>query len=234
MFCPNCGKQIADGSAFCEQCGAAQAPQAPVQPAPPVQQTYIPVQPAPQPAAPAAGLKGKLKMPLPNLIALIAAIVMVISIFLPYMAAKKEYAEMLDEYGSSVTIPGTDISAKDLAEVSLVEFAGIAEAMAELAPDEGLEMIPILVYAIAIFGIVAALFAYKQKPVLVIIPSVLVYGISAIFDAGIQESGALDMSVYDWGLAHTLIPLAVLGCLVGAIWMIVDKKKAAQAQTPVM
>ena len=40
MFCVNCGKQIADGSAFCDQCGAAQAPaqQPTPQPAAPVQQ----------------------------------------------------------------------------------------------------------------------------------------------------------------------------------------------------
>jgi hypothetical protein len=38
------------------------------------------------------------------------------------------------------------------------------------------------------------------------------------------------MSVYNWGIAHTLIPLAVLGCIVGAVWMIVEKNKAKKAQ----
>ncbi len=40
MFCPNCGKQIADGSVFCAECGAQlAAPAAPAQPAAPVQPT---------------------------------------------------------------------------------------------------------------------------------------------------------------------------------------------------
>ncbi|MBO5323171.1 MAG: zinc ribbon domain-containing protein [Oscillospiraceae bacterium] len=224
MFCVNCGKQIADGSAFCDQCGAPQAAPAPA------------AQPVPQSAAPASPVaKLTKKFPIPNLVALIAALVLLLSIFLPYMAANKEYAEMLDEYGSEVAFPGSDITAKDLKEVSLVEFAGVAEAMADLAPSgSGLEVIPVLVYAIAILGFVAALFAYLKKPVLVIIPSVLAYGISVIFDTGIKESGALNMSVYDWGIAHTLIPLAVLGCIVGAIWMIVDKKKAKKVQNTVV
>ena len=221
MFCANCGKQIADGSAFCDQCGAPQAAPAPA------------AQPAPQPVAAPATPMAKLtkKFTIPNLIALIAAVVLLLTIFLPYMAANKEYAEMLDEYGSEVAFPGSDITAKDLKDVSLVEFAGIAEAMADFAPSgSGLDAIPVLVYAIAILGFVAALFAYFKKPVLVIIPSALSYGIALIFEAGIKESGALNMSVYDWGIAHTLIPLAVLGCIVGAVWMIVEKNKAKKAQ----
>lgn len=41
MFCKNCGKQLADGTVFCDSCGAAQAApvnQPPVQETPPVQQ----------------------------------------------------------------------------------------------------------------------------------------------------------------------------------------------------
>ena len=225
MFCPNCGKQLADGSAFCDQCGAAQAPVA--QPI---------VTPTPQSAvAPASAVaKLKQKFPLPAMIALVAALLILISVFLPYMSANKETAKLLDEYGSMVALPGTDITAKDLKDVSLIEFAGIAEAMSALSPNSGMEVVSTVVYAIAILGLLTVVFAYFKKPVCIIIFSVLTYGVSMIVEAGIEESGALNLSTYDWGIGHTLLPLAVLGCIVGAIWMMVEKNKAKNAQnTPV-
>ena len=57
MFCPNCGKEVPDGVAFCGGCGtslaaAAAAPAAPVQPQPaPVAEPAATAQPAPAPAA---------------------------------------------------------------------------------------------------------------------------------------------------------------------------------------
>ena len=272
MFCSNCGKQIADGSAFCDQCGAAQAPQAPVQqPAPqpaaptpqpaaptpqpaaptpqpaapvqqpyiPVQQTYIPVQQAyipvqqayAQPAAPVAAPKGKLKLPVPALVALISAVVLLLSVFLPYMVANKAYSDMIGDYGNEIAIPGTDLTAKDLKEVSLSEFASIADALAKVYPSgSGVELVSAMVWILAGCAIAAGLFAFFKKPVGIIIFSVLAYGVSAIFEAGMKESGVLSASIYDYGLAHTLIPLAVLGCIVGAIWLIVEKNKAKKAQ----
>lgn len=245
MFCTNCGKQIADGSAFCDQCGAVQPTQAPVQqptpqPAAPVQQpVYQPVQqpvqqpvyqPVYQPVAPAAAPKSK-KLPIPALVALISAVVLLLSIFLPYMVANKAYSDMIGDYGSEIAIPGTDLTAKDLKEVSLSEFASIADALAKVYPSgSGVELVSTMVYILAGCAIAAGLFAFFKKPVGVIIFSVLAYGVSAIFEAGIKESGVLSTSVYDYGLAHTLIPLAVLGCIVGAIWLIVEKNKAKKAQ----
>lgn len=46
MVCTNCGTQMAEGTAFCPNCGAAQGVQAPVQP----QQPVYGYQAAPQPA----------------------------------------------------------------------------------------------------------------------------------------------------------------------------------------
>jgi len=52
MFCPHCGKEIADGSVFCGACGSSitlqEAPVQPAQEAAPVQpaQEAAPVQPA--------------------------------------------------------------------------------------------------------------------------------------------------------------------------------------------
>ena len=45
MICPNCGKEIADNTAFCKECGASLQAAAPTQPAVPVPP---PVQPVPQ------------------------------------------------------------------------------------------------------------------------------------------------------------------------------------------
>lgn len=53
MFCPNCGKQLPDGSRFCDGCGAQLAAAQPIQQQPlqqqPVQQPYMHQQPVQQP-----------------------------------------------------------------------------------------------------------------------------------------------------------------------------------------
>lgn len=229
MFCPTCGKQLADNSAFCDQCGASLAPAAQAVPQPtPVYYS------APAAAAPVANADLKQQLKVPFLVTLIATLLILVSVFLPYMSASKTYADQLDLYGDMVAYSGTDIKVKDLKDVSLMEFAEIANAMDKISSSSSLEGVAIVVYAIMALSIAAVLFACFKKPIAVIIFTLLAYGASAIIELGITESGALSTSVYDFGIAHTLIPLAVLASIVGSIWMIVVKNKAKKAQAPVV
>ena len=80
MFCPNCGTQVPDGSAFCQNCGAnLAAAQQPVQ-QPQYQQTQQPQQQypyAPQQAQP----KEKSKLPL--IVGTVVAAVLLFSVVIP-------------------------------------------------------------------------------------------------------------------------------------------------------
>ena len=229
MFCPTCGKQLADGSAFCDQCGASLAPAAQAAPQPTPVYYSAPV----AAAAPVANADLKQKLKVPFLVTLIATVVLLLSVFLPYLSANKVYAEQLDAFGSEEAYPGSGITAKDLKDISLMEFASIANALDEIYSSSPLEGVAIVVYAIAALSAVAAVFAYFKKPIAVIIFTLLAYGATAIIELGITESGALNTKVYDFGIAHALVPLAVLASIVGSIWMIVVKSKAKKAQSVV-
>ncbi|WP_455139370.1 zinc ribbon domain-containing protein [Thermophilibacter sp.] len=78
MFCPKCGAQVPDGTKFCPACGTPLNPAAPAGGSAPAAGASGPVV---TPVAPAAGDKAAAA----RLVRLVAAVVMIVAFFLPFV-----------------------------------------------------------------------------------------------------------------------------------------------------
>ena len=70
-------------------------------------------------------LKKKNNLFIPFIVAVIGSALMILTIFLPYTSATKEFAERIDSYPEAVAYSNTDIKASDVKNVSMVQYASM-------------------------------------------------------------------------------------------------------------
>lgn len=162
---------------------------------------------------------------IPFIVTFVAALLMVSCILLPYAAATEDYTKRIDKYPDEVFFEDMDLTAKDLKNVSMVEYAHIYLAMSEqLFHDPAVGVFyAAFVGLIGGFSLIAALFALGRKPIPAIIFTVQAYGVFAMQNWDYTDRRVIPSNSYDWGLAHTLFPIAAGIALIGAIWMLVKK-----------
>lgn len=176
------------------------------------------------------------KLLLPFIVTFVAALIMVSCVFLPYATATEERAERIDKYPDEIVFEDMDLTAKDLENVSMVEYAHIYLTMSEQFWHDSAAGIfyAALVGLIGGFSLIAALFALGRKPIPVILFTGFAYGIFAMQNWDYTDRGVIPSDSYDWGLGHTIFPIAAIIVVVGAIWMLVKKiivKRKLKAQT---
>ena len=167
---------------------------------------------------------------IPFIVTLVAALIMVLCVFLPYASAKKDYAERLDEHPDVMIISDMEMTAKDVKHLSMAEYANIYYTMRNELwrdPANGV-FLAVLVGLIGGFSLITVLFALGRKPVPAIIFTLLAYGVFALQNYDYTDRGVIPSSSYDWGLGYTLFPIAAIVVVIGAIWMIAKKSSFRQ------
>lgn len=162
---------------------------------------------------------------LPVVVALVGAVLMAISIFLPYSSATKEYAENLNAYPDVVIYEDLDMTAKDIVDMSMVEYATVySELSEELWGDASNGAIYVtLVVLIGGFALLTALFAALKKPIATAIFGLLSFGVFSLQNVDYTDRGVVPSSSYEWGFGYYLFFIAIALVVVGSIWMLVSK-----------
>lgn len=165
------------------------------------------------------------KMLLPFVMALIGALLMVLCVFLPYSAATEERAEWIDKYPDTVVLEGMNLTAADMKHISMTQYAHIYFTMSEeLWHDSTVGILYVVLVALIGCGAaVAALFALGRKPIGCIIFGGLASGVFHLLNMDFIDRGVIPSDSYDWGVAHTLFPIAAVILIAGALWMLVMK-----------
>lgn len=171
----------------------------------------------------------------PFLIAFAAAALMVSCLFLPYATATEDYAKRVDKYPDEIIFEDMNLTAKELKNVSMVEYAHIYLTMSEqFWHDSAVGILyAALVGLIGGFSLIAALFALGKKPIPVLIFTALAFGVFAVQNWDYTDRGIIPSSSYNWGPAHTLFPAAAAAAMIAAVWMLVRKitiKKQLKAE----
>lgn len=162
---------------------------------------------------------------LPAIIALIGALLIIVSVFLPYSTATGERREWLDKHPDVVVIEEMDLTAADMKNISMAQYAHMYNIMSEVYwhdPAVGVFYI-VLVALVGGGALIAALFTWKRKPVGTIIFGALSYGAFSVMNSDFTDRGVIPSDTYDWGIAHTILPIAAMILALGAAWMIVKK-----------
>lgn len=167
----------------------------------------------------------KQKTLLPCVIALVGAFVMLLCVFLPYATATAERAEWIDKFPNTVVIDVMDLKAEDMRNISMAQYARIYFTMSEEYWHDSFVGIFYIVLVALIGGgaLVAALFAWGRKPIGCIIFGAISCGVFRMLKWDFMDRGVIPSDSYDWGIAHTIFPIATVILITGAVWMFVKK-----------
>lgn len=179
----------------------------------------------------------KKQLTTPALIALIAAVLMVLSVFLPYGVAIGDRAEWIEEHPDYVVYEELNLTASDMKNVSILEYTRIYYTMCEeLLHDSFYGTFYLAIFCLIVgLSAIAGLFALGRKPIGTMIFALMAMGVFQLQNMDYTMRGILPGTYYDWGIAHYLFPVAVAVALAASIWMLVKKiivKKQIKA-TPV-
>lgn len=166
----------------------------------------------------------KKKILLPSLIALIGALLLVVTIIVPFASATEdfeEYLEYLDdrdiEYGRELGMTN-----EEQIDLSLVEYAVGYARLAEQGWSEGI--IYVCVIAIfCLFILLTTLCTSLKKPIGIIIFDILSLGMFLLIQWDFDERGVVPGYHYDLGTAQYFCYLGFAVAMAGAIYLIVTK-----------
>lgn len=178
------------------------------------------------------------KLWIPFILTLLATLFMLSCIFIPYATATPEQAEKLALFPDAQIDDSLSLTAKDMQDISMVKYAYMYSAIKDQSAANALvsNICIAMVVLIGVFSLLAILFSLWRKPIPVIIFTLLAYGVFAAQNFDYTDRGIIPSNAYDWGLAHTLFPIAVIIALASAVWMLVTKlllKKQAKAEMDV-
>ena len=172
------------------------------------------------------------KLLIPFIATLVGALLIVLTLFLPYVSATDETRKGLEAMSEMSISEDGSITAGDMIDISMVKFANLYIQMGNAGfGDE--ESVPIYVGMIAligVFGLIAAVFALLKKPIVVIVFDVLALGVFVLQNWDYAEREIVG-EAYAWGIAYYVFFAAVIITLAAAIWLLVTKvqiKKAAR------
>lgn len=168
------------------------------------------------------------ELTVPFIITLIATLMMIVCVFLPYATATGKRAEQLEKHPDVVVFEKIDMTAKDIKDISMAEYAYIYYTMGDdmWLSSTTITICVALVGLIAGFSLIAALFTLGRKPIPVILFAGLAYGVFALQNWDYTDRGIIPSDSYSWGLGHTIFPIATAVVLIGAVWMLIRKIRA--------
>lgn len=167
------------------------------------------------------------KLLIPFIATLVGALLIVLTLFLPYASATDETRQGLAMMSSMTVSEDGGITAGDLIDISLVELASICIKTDSLANEEDAMIFIILIAIISVFAILTVVFAIFKKPIAVIIFDILTLIVYFIFGIGKETVGIGEM--YDLGAAYYIFFVAVIITFVAAIWLLITKKQIKKA-----
>lgn len=155
----------------------------------------------------------------------VIAMLMVLCIFLPYAIATERYAQ--DFATDAVGIEELNLTIEDLETVSMAKYARIYFSMRDQLNyrGEGL-VLTLLVVLIGCFALAAALFGLRGNPIPSVIFTALTYGVFALQNWDYTDRGVIPSRYYDWGIAHTLLPIFAALAAANALWLLAEKSMA--------
>ena len=164
---------------------------------------------------------------LPMILAILGSIIMCAVIFLPYATATDEYAQWIDAFSDVVIYEKNEMTASDLKDVSMVEFADVYSSNSmEIWGNQGNgTMYVVLVALIGGFSLLGVLFASIKKPVALIMMIVLAFVTFLIQNWDYSDRGVIPGLNYEWGFGYYVFYAATAAAFIASIWMIVIKRK---------
>lgn len=171
------------------------------------------------------------KLFVPFIIALIGVLVVVGGLFLPYITATGDMAELLENYPeNSIVIEEYNMTANDVKDVPMISIGKIASSA---YTEEEQILFNVILLLFSFFLVLTALFIILKKPIPAIIFTLISCGVFICHRLATKYD-FIDADKYAWGISYYITFVAFAVILIAAIWMLVKKiivKKELKADT---
>ena len=136
------------------------------------------------------------KLLIPLIITLVATLLMISCLFLPYATAVGDYAEALNQYPDDVISAEMNLTAKDMTDISMVEYASMYVTLEDqLFGETGAGVFyAVLVGLIGGFALIATLFTLGRKPIAVMVFTALAYGVFTMQSWDYTDRGVIPVA----------------------------------------
>ncbi len=177
--------------------------------------------------------KTKAKLPFKStasLVAILSCVLALVLLCLPFVSAKGDYKERLEEYEDEYLDEENDITCGDMQNVSLFEFARFS-FVDESYKDPELDACYYFWFTVvlAVLSVITLLCAFGRRPIGIFIFGLLSFG-TYIFE-GQGYAASLNFDNYGWSIAYYLLYVAYVGILIGSVWMMFSKRKLKRSST---
>ncbi|MBE6642197.1 MAG: hypothetical protein E7615_00920 [Ruminococcaceae bacterium] len=160
-------------------------------------------------------------------IALVGALLLITTFFLPFASATKEYRESLNDHPDKMYVEEINMTNKDAKDISLLEFGMIYSAAADLGVNSGIAVTClIIIIAFAVFAVLTTLFIALKKPIAALIFTLLSFGVFQLIKWDFEDRGVIPTSKYDWGFAEVICYIGITIAVIGSILLLIAKSKA--------
>ena len=151
------------------------------------------------------------RMLYPWLVMLVGAVLLLITLLLPYASSTKEHKEMPN--------------------VSLVEYVRIYATAASYDGYKDAAVATVVIIVIfAVLSLLTMLLSVLKKTIGVIVFDFLALISFHLIHFDFADRGVLPSNWYNWGIASCLGYIAGIAVIAGAVWMIVVRRKAKRIQ----
>ncbi len=164
----------------------------------------------------------------PSLIALVAAVLMLVALFLPYASARPGFTAIIQDLPEDACIDGTNITLRSTLRVSMVEFLKIyksSESGQALAKTLGS-----FVMAMGLAAVLAGLFAVLKKSVPMLFCGVLGFAAFYLHNGNYGNRGVLPGAEYRFGVGYYLFATAAIVLIAAGFWMLRERKPSQKTQ----
>ena len=159
------------------------------------------------------------RLTVPFFVALLAVLLIIVTLFLPYMTAVGEMAEYIENNPDRIEIKSLNLTASDLADISVLSVNKLITGV--YGEDDG-EIANIIVMVLGGFLAVTLLFTLFKKPVAIIIFDLLTCG-TFFFLSFLMKEDFISADTYAWGIGYYAFLVAAVIVFAAAIWMLVKK-----------
>lgn len=167
------------------------------------------------------------ELTVPKLIAILAAVVALVTFFLPLISFKDSMREYYLSRADEKAFESLDMTYGEMVDISMYDYARVYfEAGEEVMRSKDMGILyGCLTSSVAVFALLIILSALGKKTILTLILDALFAGAFAVIIWDFNDRGIMPVSTADWGIAYFVFyPVAVIIAL-AAIWMFVVKHK---------
>lgn len=167
---------------------------------------------------------------IPVIVGIVCAALIIVALFLPYATVTPDGAAYLENHSGQSIMQGFDLTADQMANMSLVDFARAYLALAEHSYQQLSGIYMGLVVAMAAVALLMALCFAKKRPIGALVFDVLAFGIFSLQNSDYASRGVVPSANYDWGIAYYLVFVVLAVAALAAVWLFVEKKRVKKAR----